>query len=385
MDGAFIYSKYVTGKHNIGRKSEGMALANLLERGDNVVLMEPPKTGKMSLIQQTLYNMRIAGGAFSVAEFSLLGIRSREAFMLRMGSTVLRLNCTTPEEYATAVSSWLEGTHFVFDPRLFASEDKVLSLSWDSDAGDLEAILTLPLRIAKATGKRCFVIISEFQDLGLFPEGEDILRTVDSVLGAFSPEEKRLCSFILSGSQVNAMKEIFGRPNLFRRGFEHLPIGPVDTREIIDYIVKGFLVSGKVIERDLLLGVCKLFRQNIWYINHFAAICDSLSKGYIIEATLIEALDMLISIHEPRFVAIMEDLTTYQSGLLKAILEGHQKFSSAEVINRYGLNSSANVKRLKEALCKKEIITFEESEERPVLLDPLFESWAQKYYFGINE
>ena len=347
--------------------------------------MEPPKTGKMSLIQQTLYNMRIAGGAFSVAEFSLLGVRSREAFMLRMGSTVLRLNCTTPEEYATAVSSWLEGTHFVFDPRLFASEDKVLSLSWDSDGRDLEAILTLPLRIAKATGKRCFVIISEFQDLGLFPEGEDILRAVDSVLGAFSPEEKRLCSFILSGSQVNAMKEIFGRPNLFRRGFEHLPIGPVDTREIIDYIVKGFLVSGKVIERDLLLGVCKLFRQNIWYINHFAAICDSLSKGYIIEATLIEALDMLISIHEPRFVAIMEDLTTYQSGLLKAILEGHQKFSSAEVINRYGLNSSANVKRLKEALCKKEIITFEESEERPVLLDPLFEYWAKKYYFGINE
>lgn len=385
MDGAFIYNKFVTGKHNIGRKSEGMALANLLERGENVVLMEPPKTGKMSLIQQTLYNMRIGGGAFSVAEFSLLGIRSREAFMLRMGSTVLRLHCTTPEEYAAAVGSWLEGTHFVFDPRLFALEDKVLSLSWDSDERDLEAILTLPLRIAKATGKRSFVIISEFQDLGLFDEGEGILRAFDSVLGAFSPEEKRLCSFILSGSQVNAMKEVFGRPNLFRKGFEHLPIGPVETREIIDYIVKGFLVSGKVIERDLLLGVCKLFRQNIWYINHFAAICDSLSKGFIIEATLIEALDMLISIHEPRFVAMMEDLTTYQSGLLKAILEGHQKFSSAEVINKYGLNSSANVKRLKEALCKKEIITFEESEERPVLLDPLFEYWAKKYYFGINE
>ena len=385
MDGAFIYSKHVTGKHNIGRKGEGMALANLLASGENVVLWEPPKTGKMSLVQQTLYNMRIGGDAFSVAEFSLLGVRSREAFMLRMGNTVLRLHCTTPDEYAQAVSSYLEGTHFVFDPRLFAAEDTVLSLSWDSDQRDLEAILTLPLRIAKATGRRCFVLISEFQDLALFDEGEEILRAFDSVLGGFNPEEKRLCSFILSGSQVNAMKEIFGRPGLFRRGFEHLPIGPVDTREIIDYVVKGFLVSGKVIERDLLLGVCKLFRQNIWYINHFAAICDSLSKGYIIEVTLMEALDMLISIHEPRFVAIMEGLTTYQASLLKAILEGHQKFSSAEVIGRYGLNSSANVKRLKEALCKKEIITFEESDEHPVLLDPLFEYWAKKYYFGINE
>jgi hypothetical protein len=164
---------------------------------------------------------------------------------------------------------------------------------------------------------------------------------------------------------------------------EHVPINPIDAKDIIDYVVKGFLVSGKVIERDLLLGVCKLFRQNIWYINHFASICDSLSKGYIMEPVLLEALDMMISIHEPRFIATMDSLTTFQLSLLKAILEGHQKFSSSEVISKYGLNSSANVLRLKNALCKKEIITFD-SMDMPIVLDPLFEYWAKKYYFEIN-
>ena len=63
-------------------------------------------------------------------------------------------------------------------------------------------------------------------------------------------------------------------------------------------------------------------------------------------------------------------------------MDGHTRFSSAEVISRYNLNSSANVRRLKDALCRKEIVTFDEHDE-PVILDPLFEWWARKYFFEI--
>ena len=96
-----------------------------------------------------------------------------------------------------------------------------------------------------------------------------------------------------------------------------------------------------------------------------------------------EALSQLLSIHEPRFKATMSDLTTFQVSLLRAVIDGHSKFSSAEVIHRYGLNSSANVRRLKDALCKKEILTFDE-EDVPHIIDPLFEYWVTKYYFEIK-
>ena len=101
------------------------------------------------------------------------------------------------------------------------------------------------------------------------------------------------------------------------------------------------------------------------------------------EQTLNEALASLIAVHEPRFVAMMNDLTTFQVNLLRAALDGHARFSSAEVIKQYGLNSSANVRRLKDALCKKEILTFDE-DDNPVLLDPLFEYWVRKYYFNMS-
>ena len=54
------------------------------------------------------------------------------------------------------------------------------------------------------------------------------------------------------------------------------------------------------------------------------------------------------------------------------------------MIERYNLHSSANVRRLKDALCKKEIITFNENDD-PVVLDPLFEYWLRKYFFKMKD
>lgn len=93
-----------------------------------------------------------------------------------------------------------------------------------------------------------------------------------------------------------------------------------------------------------------------------------------------EALRTIISIHEPRFKAIVDDLTDHQLNLLKAVLDGVIRFSASEVIEKYGLNSSANVRRVKDALKKKEVITFNEKDE-PEVLDPLFRYWLEKYFF----
>ena len=101
------------------------------------------------------------------------------------------------------------------------------------------------------------------------------------------------------------------------------------------------------------------------------------------EPVLVDSLDTLVAIHEPRFIDTMNSLTTFQVCLLRAVLDGHTKFSSAEIISRYNLNSSANVRRLKDALCKKEIITFDE-DDNPEILDPLFEYWVKKKFFEIG-
>lgn len=381
----FVYDKYVTGKDFIGRKEDCKILGNMLSQGEHIVLYEPLKSGKKSLLQQTFFNMKMQGKRFYAAQFTVFNIRTSEEFLLRLGSTALRAFCSTPSEFSDAVSALLSGTHFVFDPKRYADHDEVISTGWELDASDMAAMLRLPHAIAKAHGGHLFLIIEEFQNISLFEDDWELLRALEAAVKEMRQTGDPIpgCTYIFSGSEVNAMKDIFEHHRYFYRSIEHIQLSSVSDREIVEHAVKGFLSGGKVIERELLHGTCQLFRNNLWYINHFLYICDSLSKGYIVESTLLEALDKLVAVHEPRFMSMMNGLTSHQVSLLRAILEGYSKFSTAEVIDKYGLNSSANVKRVKDALMKKEIITFNEKDE-PVILDPLFEYWVKKNYFRIK-
>ena len=380
MDTPFVYDRYVTGKNFVGRKTECNILANLLEAGEQVVIYEPPKSGKMSVVQQTLYNLRAAGKQFVVGWVDLFNVRTLEDFLIRYGTAMIKPVYSTPAEYSDVIGRHLAGTHFVFDQERFATSEEIVSLNWGVDDNDIAAMLRLPLNIAQERGIPYFVIVEEFQNLMMDDDYERVFKLMETLFAEKPDAGRKMTSFILSGSLVNAMKYIFEEKKYFYRQFEHLPLEVVDDREIIEHIIRGFRASGKVIERDLVIGACRLFRGNLWYLNHFISICDSMSRGYLNEGILMEALNIIISVHEPRFLSMVNDLTDHQLSLLKAILDGVVKFSASDVIDKYRLNSSANVRRVKDALKKKEVITFNEKDE-PIILDPLFEYWVTKKYF----
>lgn len=381
MDTPFVYDNYVTGKNFVGRKMECNILSNLLEAGAQVTIYDPPKSGKMSVIQQTLFNMRAVGKQFSVAWVNLFNVRTVYDFLKKFGTAVIKPLYSTPSEYDAVVSRYLEGTHFLFDPARFATHEEIVCLNWEPDANDVEQMLRLPFRIAEDRGVPCYVVIEEFQNLTGAKDFD--YELVFKVLEKIFAEKNTAASYIITGSQVNAMKNIFEERKFFYRLVDHLPLQEVEDKDIIEHIIRGFRTTGKVIERDLVIGACKLFRSNMWYLNHFVSICDSMSRGYLNEGILMEALKTIVSVHEPRFLAIVNDLTDHQISFMKAILDGVVKFSASDVIERYSLNSSANVRRVKDALKKKEVITFNEKDE-PVILDPLFEYWITKYFFEIQ-
>ena len=379
MDKPFVYDKYVTGRSFVGRKMDCNILGNLLEAGEHVVMYEPPKSGKMSVIQQTLFNLRAKGKQFMVIHINMLNVRTIEDFLVKYGTSVIRPMYSTADEYQRVVSDYLAGTHFVFDYDRFSSFEEVVSMNWEPDMADVEAMLRLPYSVAGEKNIPVFIILEEFQNIMNDKDYEDVLKVMEKVLA----EKAKSVSFVFTGSMVNAMKYIFAERKFFYRQVEHLPLQKVDDAEITEHIVRGFMIGGKVVERELVVGACELFRGQMWYLNHFTSICDNLTKGYINEGILLQALKTLISIHEPRFISIVNDLTDHQLSLLRAVLDGVVKFSASDVIEKYKLNSSANVRRVKDALKKKEVLTFNDKDE-PVILDPLFEYWVGKHYFNIR-
>ncbi|MCQ2182851.1 MAG: hypothetical protein MJY89_05555 [Bacteroidales bacterium] len=383
MDGAFVINKFVSGKNFIGRQSESNSFINLVLQGENIAIYDTPHSGKRSFLQNSFLTMRSAGKQFTVIDFPMLSSRDLQEFVCSLGSAILNAFGRSQAEHSANVARFLQDTHFVFDPVLFESTGDILSLNWDLDENDIRAIFKLPYLLAQGNATRAILILDEFQNVMFFEDGDRICRILSKVFDGIEPEMKKWVSYVFVGSQYNAMNDIFAIRKLFYRQVNILPLGTINAKDIIDYVIRGFLASGKVVERELLLGVCKLFRCHIGYINELCFVCDSLSKGYIMEPVLVEALETVIFIHQPRFQATLYDLTAYQINLLKAIVEGHTKFSSSEVIRKYNLNSSANVRRLKDALCKKEVITFDEN-DMPRFLDPLFEYWIKKIYFKLE-
>lgn len=380
----FIFNKFVTGKNFLGRASEVKVFQNLVEQGENVAIFEPPKAGKTSFIMNAFYNMSISGVNFTPVICSLLSVRSRTQLALRFGSAVLSAFGKTHGEHSANVNRYLSDTHLVFDPEAFVFGGDILSANWDIDDDDLKAVFMLPYRLSKDKASKAVIVFEEFQNINFSEDPDSICGLLYRIFDTLEEDFRGKCAYVFTGSEVNAMKDIFTQRKLFYRRVSTLHLKPLDARDIIDHAVKCFLSSGKVLDRELMLGVCRLLKCNIYYINHFCFICDALSKGYIMETTLKEALEALIAIYEPGFIATMNSLTNFQMSLLRAIIDGHDKFSSSDVINRYGLNSSANVRRLKDALCKKEIITFDES-DNPQFLDPLFEYWTRRFYFKLAE
>ena len=380
MDTPFIYDRFVTGKNFLGRKMDCTILSNFLAAGEQVMMYGKPKSGKMSVVQQTLFNMRLSGRQFMVAHTSLANVRTLEQFLLKLGTSVIKSMSSTAEEYSSIVARHLEGTHFVFDRALFATQGEVVSLNWTPDMNDVAQMLRLPQRIAQEQGKSYYVILEDFHNLLRMDEYEDVFKEMNKFFSERDYSSQVSSSYLMIGSHVNAMKLIFEEKKYFYRQVEHLQLATLDERDIIDYIVKGFMVSGKVIDKNLALGACKLFRCDMWYLNHLVSICDTLTRGYINEAVMMDALKMLISIHEPYFQSIVDDLTDHQLSLMRAVLDGVVRFSASEVIEKYALNSSANVRRVKDALKKKEVLSFNEKDE-PVILDPLFEYWLEKHFF----
>lgn len=346
MEGPFQYCKPETGRGFIGRKTELDNLVKLLQQGENIVLFDGPKTGKTSLLHQCFSNMRMEGKDFQTAEISFLGARDSESILARLYSAMSELGASLPAD----------------------------------QANDPATVFSLPRRLSADTGKQIICVIDEFQEILLADDGEKLLKAFESSL---KNAEIGNSSYIFCGSRVNAMKYIFEQKKYFFRCVEIVEMKTPDPREVADSLVKGFLTGGKVVDKDKMTAVCRSMRCNIWYLRHFASICDNLTKGYITDMTLADAMDALLCIHEADFIALTRDLTTFQLRLLKALVCGHRRFSSAETISAFGLNSSANVRRLKDALCRKEVISFDEKGDA-YIIDPLFEYWIKDRYFNIK-
>lgn len=377
MDLYFNCDVPASGKAFIGRKSDVSYLSNMISAGQSVALYGEPHQGRRSLVKQTLTSLQITGKPVGVIEVDLLGCRTNCDLLLRYASSAMKAFGSTLEDFKDMMYSYLADTNLRFDEEAFECDSPFLSFAAPISDDDIQTILSLPYFLASDRRNKVLVYFKHFQDAARDDDSARLLKIFEKVVVGGN----LYCSVVFTGDSMNAMKDIFEVKRYFWKDVVLFPLSEIPVAEATEFIFRGFQNKGKVAERSLLSEAVRMLRGNMWYLNSLFMITDVVSMGYVTKKSYGEGLSLLLSIHRARFISQMADLTDFQVRLLKAIIDGETRFSSSAIVSKYELNSSANVKRLKDALIKKEVVWFDEKDD-PHIQDPLFEYWLRQEYFA---
>lgn len=351
MELPFAFDKIPAGRSIVGRTEEIDAVMSVFEAGGrSLALYGEARSGKETIVREAIDRYIEQKGRLIVCEIDLTGIRTYEDLV-----------ALWREKMRTCAQEINRDTLLPFEVQLDDIPDK--------------KVFDLPALIAAEAGAQLVVYFKEFQNMLRIEDEQFRLDQLEKVWS-----KQKAVHYLLTGSFVNAMKSIFEERKCFYGMCRTLPLQPLDKKLVCDYIRSSFLSLGRVIEMEEALAIWEISSGNMWYVKQLCANCYALPAGYVSRVTVNQARDTLLAVHTPRFKQWLFDMTVNQINLLHAIVDGVRRFSSAEVMERYRLNSSAGVARSREALAKRELVTFDE-EDNARFTDPLFEYWLRHYYF----
>jgi hypothetical protein len=237
-----------------------------------------------------------------------------------------------------------------------------------------EDILDLPQQIASKKKKKIVVCIDEFQQIGEFPGTDRFQKILRSHW-----QEQPDVAYILYGSKKHMMLNIFGEYGSPFYKFGDLMFLPkISGENWIAYIRDRFTQTGKSIPDAVAGHLAALVENHPYYVQQLAQYSwlrtDKVCSEETVDASFQGMLDSL----NLQFVNLMDSLTEKQRSFLCAVSDGVRNLSAVETLSRYRLGTSGNIRILKSALKKRDLI--EETGRRVEIQDPVFNRWIQRIY-----
>lgn len=367
----FIFGIATSGDNFTDRKKDTERLLLNFKHGVNTVLISPRRWGKTSLVQKVCHLAQ--SDELKVVYLDIFSCRSDKDFYDAFAAAVLKQTSSKLDEWLENVKLFLSRV----SPKISIGTDPMtdfsISLEMNPKREDIEEILQLPEKIAQKKGFNIVICIDEFQQIAEFKDSKTFQKRLRTVW-----QLQKSVSYCLFGSKKHLMNELFEKKSLpFYKFGDAIYLSKIGTADWVEYICSRFMVTGKVIKKELAERICRMVDNHSSYVQQLAWLVwirtDQLATINDLEA----AYQDIIEQNTPLFEKQTESLTTYQMNFLRAIIDGvHSEFTTQETLNKYQLGSSANVAIVKKALVKKELI---EVEKRQIVIsDPLLAVWLKK-------
>ena len=361
----FKYGCTVNGDFFCPRPALEKELASRIESGQNVVMQGDRRTGKTSLVLETVRHM--TGIALFHADF--LCVRDQADVCRRLVAALARLEDS--ESWITKTIRMLahlrptvsidpsSGTPTVtVDPRVAA------------EPATLDAVLDVLL--AQTKRRKTCVLLDEFQDILDIDDGERTLAVLRSRIQLDSNTP-----YIFLGSIRNKMAEIFFKySSPFYHSAAAFKVGNIDPDEFFAFIKKRFATGGRKLTRAMFDAIARTARDTPGFIQE---LCDALwqmsnSGATLKESDIQEALAIIFAREHDHFTFAIKQLTAQQTRVLRTIAErGGKEIFSGAFLDAAQVYNAASVKKAVAKLERENIIYNYDGEYR--FGSPFFCEW----------
>lgn len=375
METPFVFGKIASDVDFTDRTLETQHLLNNFNGLVNTVLISPRRWGKSSLVSKVagLYSQDSKQNV--VVFLDLFNCRSEARFYQEFAKAVISATNSAFNDFVDSAIKYLSR----FAPSFSASDSAgTYELSFAIDVRDrnlsYDEILDLPQRIAADKGLKLIVCIDEFQTIKEYDDALDFQRTLRAHW-----QKHTDVAYCLYGSKRNMMIDLFSDPkNPFYKFGDMIFLQKIAREEWVPFIVGRFRDTGKHVNDDIAAYIAERVENHPYYVQQLSQLVWFRTSGQCSKEIVDAAFEGLEAQLGLVFSLILDNLAPSQIGFLQAVANGETSFTAQEVLTRYRLGSSANVKNIKNALEKKELIDI--LPDSITLQDPVFKHWLLTKY-----
>lgn len=370
----FKYGVTVSSEAFTNRENESVKLNNNLTHGINTCIISPRRWGKSSLVEKVISDIRAKDTSYKTCIIDLFSVSCEEEFLEVFSREVIKASSEKWEEWLASGKNFFKQLIPKLSVGVDPSNDFSIGFDWNEIKKYKDEILDLPEKIARDKGVRFIICLDEFQNLASFPAFEQLEKKMRAVW----QRQKHVC-YCLYGSKRHMMNDIFNNSSKpFYRFGDVMLLPKISKADWIEFLKDRFTKTGKSIDDNLAEQLVDAMNCHSWYVQQLAHYTWQKTAKKVNRETLESAFMELTQANSPLFQMEIENLSTTQVNLLKAIASGETKLTSAAVMNGFKLGTPRNVSKNRQILINADII--HQTGKEYELLDPAFENWFRHHF-----